>query len=265
MNQLALRCIQSIFAMNVNHAVRTLAAFLLLAASAVWAQVPTLDPRTPGDPKAPVITFEFVLDGAVPPHYSIAIEAGGRAAYRSDDVARPAAETTGEQPYFVKFVVSEASAERIFDLAKSLNYFNGDFEFHGGRVANMGAKSLTFKNGDAENRLSYNYSQNPNLQQLTSLLQGIAGAVEYRRRLERLYRYEKLGLEDELKRMEEDVKRKYVTELQIDESILQQIANDRSVMNISRRRAENILAQIGDDASEPARNSGRNKAALPRN
>jgi hypothetical protein len=85
---------------------------------------------------------------------------------------------------------------------------------------------------------------------MTTLLQGIANALEYRRRLERLYRYEKLGLETELKQMEDDVKRNYVFELQVDESILRQIAGDPSVMNISRRRAENMLQKITSETAE---------------
>ena len=144
----------------------------------------------------------------------------------------------------VKFLMTPANAQRIFDLARELNFFKGDFEYRGGRVANMGTKTLTFKNGDASNAMTYNYSQNQSLQQLTTLFQGISNALEYRRKLERLYRYEKLGLEDELRHMEDDVKRNYIAELQVDESILHQIANDRSVMNISRKRAENILARI---------------------
>lgn len=243
--------IQSMLTMKPSQAVRTIAAAVLLMMSAgLWAQVPNLEPRTPADKQPPIITFEFVLEGARPPHYGLALEAGGRAAYRSDDSIPAPKGDDGAPPFLVNFVVSSANADRIFELAKSLNYFQGDYDFHGGRIANMGAKTLTFKNGEAVNTTTYNFSQNLYLQKLTTLLQGIANALEYRRRLERLYRFEKLGLEAELKQMEDDVKRNYVVELQVDESILRQIADDPSVMNISRRRAENILRKIVSETAD---------------
>ncbi len=236
--------------MRFTRALRKISSFILLTTSAsLLAQVPVLEPRTPTDKQPPIITFEFVFDGARPPHYAIAVESNGRAAYRSDDTVPV---PTGDEalPYMVHFLMSSGNAQRIFELAKSLNYFQGDFDYRGGRVANMGAKTLTFKNGATEYKTSYNYSSNQNLQQLTTLFQGIGNALEYRRRLERLYRYDKLGLEAELKSMEDDVKRNYVAELQVDESILKQIVGDSSIMNISRRRAESILARISNETAE---------------
>jgi hypothetical protein len=227
-----------------------LVAILLTFSFSLMAQVPTLDPRSPNDKPAPLVTFEFTLAGSSPPHYGLTVEVGGRAAYRSDDTV-PA--TSGEEsgaPYMTKFVISGGTADRIFDLAKSLNYLKGDFEFHGGRIANMGSKTLGFRNGETNNSTTYNYTQNQTLQQLTSLLQSISNTLEYGRKLQRLYRYEKLGLDAELKNMEEDAKRSYLGELQLDEPILKQIAGDASVMNITRRRAEGILQKIPSESAE---------------
>ena len=235
------------FTMNGMQAVRLIAAAVVLStACALFAQVPVLDPHNPNDPPAPVISFEYTLDGANPPHYGLTVEAAGRAAYRSDDEIPARKGEESGTPFLVKFLISRSTADRIFDLAKSLNFFKGDFEYHGGRIANMGAKTLTFKNGDTYQTTSYNYSQNQNLQQLTNIFQGISNALEYRRRLERLYRYDKLGLDGELKAMEDDMKRGYIVELQVDESILKQIVGDSAVMNITRRRAEGILSKINE-------------------
>jgi hypothetical protein len=231
--------------------VRTIAVFALLVASvSLSAQVPVLDPRSPNDKPVPVVTFEFTFAGANPPHYGIAVEAGGRAAYRSDDTAPTTPGEASGTPYLVKFVISRSNADRIFELAKSLNYLKGDYEYHGGRIANMGSKTLTFKNGETENATTYNYTQNQNLQQLTTIFQGVANTLEYGRRLARLYRYDKLGLDKELRAMEEDTKRNYLAELQLDEAILKQIAGDASIMNISRRRADNILGKIPNESAE---------------
>lgn len=232
--------------MNAKAAVRTL-AILLVSAICVSAQAPNLNPNVPPEKQIPVVTFEFEMPGAVPPHYALTVEAGGASAYRSDQAptsgTKPTASSDGETPYFLKFDISAATATKIFQLAKDLNFFRGDFEYHGGRVANMGAKTLTFKDGKQENSFTYNFTQNQQLQQLTSLMQGISASLEYRRQLEQLYRYEKLGLDEKLKQMESDANRGYLAELQVDEPILRKIAEDPTIMNISRRRAQKLLAK----------------------
>lgn len=246
--------IQSIFRVERTFMFRQfVVALLLIASTNLVAQVPTLDPRSPNDKPVPLVTFEYTFPGATPPHYGLAVEAGGRAAYRSDDTVP---QTKGEEsgtPYMVKFLISRTTSDRIFELAKSLNYLKGDFEFHGGRIANMGSKTLEFRNGEIDNTTTYNYTQNQNLQQLTALLQSISNTLEYGRRLQRLYRYDKLGLDAELKNMDEDAKRNYLAELQLDESILKQIAGDPSIMNISRKRAESILQKIPSESAESGR------------
>jgi hypothetical protein len=233
--------------MNVKAAVRMVALVVLLSSLCLWAQAPKLNPKVPPEQQIPVVKFEFVMPGSVPPHYALSVEAGGAAAYRSDSASAigttPSSDGAGETPYFLKFDISAATAQRIFDLAKDLNFFRGDFEYHG-RVANMGAKTLTFKDGKQDNSFTYNYTQNSQLQQLTSLMQGIAASLEYRRELEQLYKYEKLGIDEKLRQMEAASERGYLAELQVDEPILRQIANDPSIMNISRRTAKKLLATI---------------------
>lgn len=223
----------------------------LLLAATMWAQTPNVEPATPPEAQAPSVSFAFAFPGSDPGQYSLTVESSGRAAYRADDILGPNATPLGD-PYMVKFVLAPATAQRIFALAKALKYFDGNFEYRGGRIANMGAKTLTYRNGERETRTTYNYTTNQDLQQLTTLFQGIATSLAHGRRLDRLYRFDKLGLEAELKSFEQDVKSKFATELEVDEAILRQIADDPAVMHISRKRAEALLAQIGkEDAAKP--------------
>jgi hypothetical protein len=187
----------------------------------------------------------------VPAHYSIAVESSGQAAYRCDDSTRAGA-TPGD-PYLVEFIISEPTRTRIFDLAKALNYFHGDFDYRKTRVANMGTKTLTFTNGDKQSRTSYNYSTNPQIQELTTLFQNIGNTLDHGRQLTFLYRFDKLGLEAETKQMEADAKNNRLAELQAVQPILEKIANDHSVMNVTRHRIESFLSLIkGSPAAEAA-------------
>ncbi len=212
-------------------------AVLLLA-----VQTPVLHPNAPDETKLPVVSFDFVLPGADPGHYSLAIDSIGRAAYLSEDV--PAAGAKPGEPYTVKYVISGPTRARIFQLAEALNHFHGDFEFHGGKVANMGAKTFTWRNGDKQSSTTFNYSTNPRLQELTALFQEMATTFEHGRRLQYLLRFDKLGLDAELKAMQDDAGRNALPELQVLEPTLQKLAGDSALMHITRMRAQKLLAVI---------------------
>ncbi len=231
--------------------------WFLIAVVGLWAavvgnaQTPKLEPnvQTPAA-KPPSVTFDFNFPGATPEHYSIAVESSGRAAYRCDDPTR--SDAKAGDPYIVKFVVSEPTRARIFDLAKALNYFHGDFDYRKTRVANMGIKTVTYTNGEKESHTSYNYTTNSQLQELTALFQSIGATLDHGRQLTYLYRYDKLGLDAETKQMEADAKNNRLAELQAVQPILEKIANDHGVINVTRRRAEYLLSLVKSNPAAEA-------------
>ena len=227
---------------------RTMVFLALVVCFGLAAQAQTPDLKTDsGEPlPAPAVSFDFVMPATSPPHYALTVGSTGLAAYRSD---QPAGE--GE-PYIVKFTVSGATRDRVFQLARELNYFQGNFDYTKSRVANTGAKTLTFRGGTRENKTTYNYSQNPKIQELTNLFQNISTTLEFGRRLEHLHRYDRLGLDAELKNMESAEKAGRLAELQAIEPVLSGIAKDHAVMNVTRRRAEGLLARIQPIASARA-------------
>lgn len=222
---------------------------VMLILSMAQAQTPDLNPDTQGSP-VPVISFDLVRPGVDPPHYSIAIESTGRAAYRADPA--PDKEADGE-PYFVKFTASEQTRERVFALAEQVNRFNGNFDYTKSRIADTGAKTLTYSVGHLptvlgqpvkgqQNQTTYNWSTNPAIQELTAIFQGISATVEFARRLDFERRFDKLGLDAELKRMEQMQKDGHLHEVQAVAPTLSAIADDFAVMRIARERAKRILA-----------------------
>jgi len=79
------------------------------------------------------------------------------------------------------------------------------------------------------------------VQQLTTLFQSVASTMEFGRRLTYFHRYQKLALDDELKRMEDQAKRGELAELQAVSPVLQDIYDDNSVINVVRARARRIM------------------------
>jgi hypothetical protein len=214
-------------------------SILAISALLLRAQVPNLHPEQKFTPE-PVVSFSLELPGSVPPYYSISVESTGKAAYRSSPVP---GDMEGD-PYITKFVISPSTAARIFALAKKVHNFKGDYEYHKGRVANTGIKTLYYTDEKTNNSTTYNYSSNPAIQDLTHLFQGISTTMEFGRRLEYYYDHQKLGLDDVLKHMDEMGQEGELEELQAVASILGKIANDPEVMHIDQQHAQHLL-QMG--------------------
>jgi len=228
--------------MRIERTFQTAAFWLLAACVPLHAQS---DPNTAKRPATPTVTFTFDWAGVEPHRYVIAVDSGGNAVYRSW-TTDPAAElSSGDDPYLQKFAVSAAARDRIFALSRQLNYFNGDFEYHRHPVAKTGDKTLAYADSDKQYVTRYNWSENAGIGELTELFQGISTTVESGRRLERLYRFEPLGLDEELKSLEGVAAEHQATELQLIAPILGRLAQDSAVLNIARKRARHILQIAG--------------------
>ncbi len=219
-----------------------LLAWTVLLTASIWAQANSsqLDSSAiSASTLTPSVTYSQKWPDATPPYFVIEVDPGGRASYRSTSKA-----AASDDPYELKFVVSEQTRARIFDLAKQLNFFQGSFDYTKSKIAFTGTKTLTFKNGGEEHQTSYNWSQEPGVQELTNTFQNISETIELGRQLADKYRFDKLGVDAELKLLEEAAKSNRVAEVQSIEPILSRIAKDPNMMNISRRRAELLLAKI---------------------
>ncbi len=188
------------------------------------------------------ITFSFELPGAVPSRYEVSVQSSGQASYHSEEA--PQAGAAQGEPYSLQFTVSDATRSRLFDLAKQANYFQGDFDYHKGKIANMGAKTLTYSDSGGSHKTQYNYSMDAAILQITKLFQDLSSTMEFNRRLTFLYRFDKLGIDAELKNMEAAAKQGDLAELQVAQPILSQIAEDHGIMNVARRRADDLLRKM---------------------
>jgi len=185
------------------------------------------------------ITFSLDFPQSDPEHYSIAVNSDGHARYEC--TALIATGSDDHETYQTEFTLSEPTRARIFDLAAQAHYFSGKIDSGNRKLAFTGAKKLTYSDGQRNNTGEYNVAVQPSVLQLTTLFQNLATTLEYGRRLEHLHRYQKLALDDELKRMEEQARHGELAELQAVKTTLQQIYDDQSVMNVVRARAERIM------------------------
>lgn len=237
---------------------RTIAALipaLLLFACSLFAQ----EPAQAEPPKAesaatsatPVVQFTFDWRALNPPRYSIAIDSTGRATYHSEPSADPNGGAAPE-PYHLEWTASEATRTKIFEDARKVNYFDGQFESKI-KVAQTGVKTLTFKDPSRTHSTSYNYSENPTIRELTQIFQAIGATAEIGRRLGHDLRFDKLAIDRDLKDLQASQKQGAALEINAVSPVLQQIAQNPAVMKMSQQRARQILAAAGLSTSGPER------------
>jgi hypothetical protein len=187
-----------------------------------------------------MVIFTLDFPNSIPDHYMLVVASDGHATYDSTGKLTPEGEVP--DPFHLEFEVSPPTAAKVFDLAARAKYFTGKVDSGKKNLASTGQKSLSYKDGTRSTRAEYNYSPMVPVQELTTLFQGLSTTLEFGRRLDFYHHYQKLALDDELKRMEEMTREGNLTEVQAVAPILQAIAADPTVVNVARARAQRLLA-----------------------
>jgi hypothetical protein len=223
--------------------------FFLLTALLLCALTgPAQTVTRPTDPGVSVVAFDLTWEAVTPAKYFITVDSSGNGKYVSREKLHVAEQngkegTAEPEPDFeLSFTMSPANRDKVFQLAKDTNYFDGSFDYTAHRIANTGKKVLTYADSARIFQTTYNWSENKSIDQLTKLFQGISYTIEHGRKLQFLRRFDKLGLERELKGMEDAAKSGYMAEIQIIAPTLENIANDPAILHIARERARRLLA-----------------------
>jgi hypothetical protein len=222
---------------NRMRMLRMLVTWLAMAAAAT-AQSPQLDVGQGADaPIIPMVKFEFQGSGVRLGQYAVSVDSTGSAAYES----RLQDTTESGAPYSLRFTVSEKTRDRIFELARRADHFKGDFDYTKVRVADTGRKTLIYADPNGRNETTYNWSENQAVQELTRTFQGMANTIESGRRLEKLRRHDRLGIDAELRHMEDLARMQMLSELHIIAPILRSLLRDERVMRVSRQRILRLM------------------------
>jgi hypothetical protein len=225
-----------------DHPITRSAILFFLGAVFLSTLAPAQNSSKADVPSSPTVTYDVFWEPATPQGYTVTVSQTGSAKYVSRNPTKPP-DANGERDddYELEFNVSPVSRDRIFILAKQAGYFDGDFDYHKHAVASTGKKTLSYVDAVHQFQTKYDYSENPTIAELTSLFSGISNTIEYGRRLQFKRRFDKLGLEAELKGMEHMAENKSLAELQLIAPLLENIANDTSVLHIARQRARRLL------------------------
>lgn len=228
----------------------TLAISFLLAIVGLQAQQPA------ASPSISTVTFKFNWDEGRPwSDYTFTVAESGATHFSGTGNA----DENGADDHFEQdFTMSQAGLQKVFAAAKMTDYFHGQFEGKQKNIARTGSKTLEYHSPSTVGSVTYNYSPNPNIQQLTKLFQSIALTLDYGRKLAFEYRFDKLGMDKRLQELTDLRANGLAEEMQAIAPILQKIADDSEVMNIARMQAKQLLRSA--DARPPASIQNANPA-----
>jgi hypothetical protein len=197
-------------------------AFLLLAVVPLLAAA------------GPTVTFSKSFPGSVPAYIEITLDKTGAAVYKEDP--------KDDSP--LKFQLKPDEAAAIFSLADRLGRFTRPVE-SGLKVANMGVKTFRYDPGDgASHEVKFNYSEDPEAKTLLDWFERIAETERDLIELERTVRFDKLGVQDAILRIEmsRDQKR-LVAEPQF-LPLLDRVIKNESYLHMARDRAAALADSI---------------------
>jgi hypothetical protein len=183
----------------------------------------------------PRLVFSKSFPGSFPDYYRVTLEPEGKARYE----AKPDDDRAAE------FKVSPELARQAFDLAARLQYFRGVPLETKKKIASMGAKTVIYQHGAERGEQTFNYSENPDAQELVNLFERISNTQQHRMALERLMRFDRLGLHKQLLQVEMAVNRRDLAEPALLAPILEEISRNKAFLGIAQERARIILAKIG--------------------
>jgi hypothetical protein len=204
---------------------------------------------------SPVIRFTLDFPTSDPTHYEISVSPDGHGHYSSKYRTEDAASATASQNagvdhdatelYETEFVASSATAAHIFDVARQAHYFAGKVDSGNKHLAFTGAKTIAYDAPGQSAKATFNYSSDPAVQDLTDTFQDMSACLEFGRRLEYDFRFQKLAMEEELKNLEDEVNEGRLKQMFVIAPVLQKIEDDPAAMKVSRARAQRILAKAG--------------------
>jgi hypothetical protein len=182
----------------------------------------------------PRMIFSKSFPGSAPEYVEITVDKSGAAEYKEDP--------KDENP--LKFQLKPDETSAMFALAGRLGYFTRPLE-SGLKVARMGMKTFRYDPGDgASHEVTFNYSEDPEARTLLDWFERISDTERVYIELERSVRFDKLGVQDALLKIEEtrDQKR-LVGEIQF-LPMLDRVIKNESYMHMARERAAALAESI---------------------
>jgi hypothetical protein len=215
--------------------------------SPAWAQE-TQSPVPPA-PMQAHISFDFARIGLPVPKYRLDVRQDGSATYEGEAAEQTTSPLLTPQPFTRTLTLSSSTTAHLFALSLHLKHFAVPCASKAKNMADTGTKTLTYTGSDATGSCTYNFSENKDVEQLTQIFQGIAETMDEGRELDRLHRFDRLGLDAATSLLSQEISAGRALEVQTIAASLDSIASDADVMERVRLRAKTLLAHVPPEAA----------------
>lgn len=186
------------------------------------------------------ITFLKTFPGSKPEYVEITLKADGEAIYKeSVDDERP-------QP----FKLHENETKTVFLLAEKLDHFNRQLE-SGLPVARMGDKTLRWQQGTQHHESKFNYSTDLDAQTMQDWFERMSESVNLLFDLERTAKFEPLGVNQSLLRLEAAYDKKRLLGFEMYYPLLNRVIKNDKYLNMARERATRLLENLQAARKKP--------------
>lgn len=179
------------------------------------------------------ITWSKSFPGSTPAYAEVAVDPNGSATYRED--------SKDENP--VKFQLSESEWTQVTSLAQKLDNFARPLE-SGLKLANMGMKTLHYEGPGGTHEASFNYSEDPDAKALNDFFEQTLETERAFIDLERCARFDKLGTQAAILRIEVLRDRKALIASSQFLPLLDRVRKNESFMHMARDRAAALAEEF---------------------
>ena len=214
---------------------RAIAVSLALMFAVAIVSAASSSPAQPAGAAA-TITFRKIFKQSFPEFVEIKVNDSGAATY---DIRQ-----LDDEPSPQSFDVSRPLVDKIFQLAAQLRHFDGiDLDVHR-KIANLGEKTFRYEKAGESHEVKFNYTLDSNANALLDLFEGLGRQQVDLNNLERAMKYDRLGVNDSLLRLETDLNNKLLPEPERLLPALDQAASNDKFLDIARQRARSLAARI---------------------
>lgn len=196
----------------------------------------------------PSLRFSLDRPGSMPTQYQLRVdEATGQGIYRVVPAMTEAAPVSGVEKD-TRITVDAPTVKRLFAAVPSVKA--NRCESHNKNIAQTGTKVLQFTQNGTTSACTFNYSNDDRVNNAATIFMAIGETLQCGDRLAAKLRFDRLGLDLELDRLQEALKEGRAVEVGNISPVLTAIEKDERVMDRARRKAAHLLDGAGIPAPQ---------------
>jgi hypothetical protein len=223
---------------------------MLFAIPFATLAVPTLN-ASAQPPNDAVLVFHFERPALPVPVYTFTLHQDGTGTYAASYASSvptskfapqyPTAQAAPPVETTRPISLSPKTTALLFERVRSTDQFHTGCESKLKNIADTGAKTINYTGPEGSAHCTFNYTENKNIAAVSETFQAIAQTLDEGRTIDLKHRYDRLGLDQELALLADQVKEGRALEVATIAPVLQSLCDDTQVMDRVRKRAAGLL------------------------